>query len=99
MTLCFSLIRRDNMALIPTAEAIYIAIEIEKGNQGMIGMADLLEVARTVYIVESNDHKGFKLFPKVVAEINRYMKDGVVSPGCMSMPYKLGTYFKELKSE
>jgi hypothetical protein len=85
------------MALIPTAEAIYIATEIEKGNQGVVEMADLLEVARTVYVVESRDLKGLKLFPKVIAEINRYLKDGRVSPGCMCLPYKMGSYYKESK--
>lgn len=83
------------MALIPTDEALYLAKRIFTGEIGLLEMADLLEITRTVFIVESNNPDGMLLlFKGLVKEIVRYNMDGRCFTG---VPYKMGAYFKGLK--
>ena len=86
------------MAMIPAQEALHIACKIANGEQGIINMINLLEVARTVYLMEMDDNAIPKTFSHVLKEIIRYHENGRVSPGCECKPYKIGTYLKELKS-
>ena len=82
------------MTLIPPQEALHIACKIANGEKGIIDMINLLEIARTIYVLEMNDNTIPKTFQHILKEINRYNEHG---RNC-DKPYKLGTYFKELKS-